>query len=122
MGHTGHGQVHTDLGALALEVLTQAGQDLLVHALGHAHHVLGSPGLLSGLLLELLSGGLADGAELRGGLALEHVTADGADKLLHNNFLLIVEYFGCFLPVSYMFGIFHRRSARGAPRPDHIAR
>ena len=61
MSHTGHGQIHTHLGALALEVGSQTVDDLLLHVgrnvraerLAHADDVLGSPGLLSLLLDEL---------------------------------------------------------------------
>ena len=83
VSHAGHGQVHADLGALALEVLTQALDDLLGSALGHAHHVLGSPGAVAALEDELLLGGLADGAEVGGGVTLMHVTTDGANPLFH---------------------------------------
>src|SRR5699024_10820204 len=85
VGHTGQGQVHAHLRALALEVLTQALEDLLGSALGHAYHVLSGPALLAGLLHDLLLGGLADGAEIGRGLALVYVTTDGTNKLLHAN-------------------------------------
>lgn len=45
MGDASHGQVHTDLRALALKVGAQVGNDVLGDALhlGDAHDVLGSP-------------------------------------------------------------------------------
>ena len=85
VSHTGHRQVHTDLGALADKVLTQTLEDLLGSALRHTDHVLSSPGALSGLLHKLLLGGLTDGAELRSGLTLVNITTDRTNKLLHAN-------------------------------------
>ena len=87
MGHTGHGQIHADLGALAVEVHAQALDDLLRRALGHADHMLSRPGLLTSLLLELLPGRLALRAELRSGLPLVNIATNGADKLFHNRYL-----------------------------------
>ncbi len=57
--------------------------------------VLGSQLHLADDLVELLSGDLADGAALGSGLALMNVTTNGANKLLHKNFLLtvILNYF-----------------------------
>ena len=83
MGHAGHGQVHAHLSALALEVLPQALQDLFGSALGNAHHMLGSPGHIAGLLHKLLSGGTADRALLRGSLALVHIAANSTYELFH---------------------------------------
>ena len=50
----GHCQIHADLGALALEVSAQISHDVLRSALCNAYNVLSCPGLVSGLLLELL--------------------------------------------------------------------
>jgi len=91
VGHAGHSQIHTDLSALALEVLAQALDDLLIHALGYAHHVLRGPGAVSGLLFELRRGSAAHGALGRGGIALMNITTDGANKLFHGKFLLIIK-------------------------------
>ena len=93
MGHTGHGQVHTHLAALALEVGAQTGDDFLADLGGnilakdfaHAYHVLGSPGLLLGLQGELLTGDIADGALLGGSVSFVNVTAYGAYPFCHNN-------------------------------------
>ena len=90
VGHPAHGQVHPDFAALAVKVLAQALDDLLGSALGHTHHVLvGVRQLALGLFLELLSRGAADRALLGSGLALEHITADGANKFRHFSFLLL---------------------------------
>ena len=79
MGNPGHGQIHTDLGALAGKVLPQTSQDVLGSVLGHAQHVLGSVnGVVTGVFLH---GGAADGALLDGLLA--DVTANRTD-ILHN--------------------------------------
>ena len=75
------GEVVTDSTKKNLELRVD---DLLGSALGHADHMLGSPGLLTDLLLELLGGSLADGAELGGRVAFVDITANGADKLFHN--------------------------------------
>ena len=85
VGDPGHGQIHTHLCALALEVGAQTLDDLLVNALGHAHHVLGGPGHIAGLGVELLGGGAADRALLGGAVALMDITAYAANKL-HGNF------------------------------------
>ena len=93
---TGHRQIHTDLGALALEVGAQTVDDLLLNLLGHiraeglahAHNVLGSPRLLFLLLDELIAGDVAHGTLGRGIGTLVNVTADRADPLLHNCILL----------------------------------
>ena len=87
MGDTGHGQVHTDLGALALKVGTQVVDDVLGHALlGNAHDVLGSPGKAALILLqEAGTGNAALGAlKILGQLVavvLFNITANGANKL-----------------------------------------
>ena len=94
MGHTGHGQVHTHLAALALEVGAQTGDDLLADLggnvlakdLAHAYHVLGSPGLLLGLQGELLTADVAHRALGRGILAFMNVTANRTDPLFHSKF------------------------------------
>ena len=89
VSHTAHGQVHTNLGALALEVLAQALDDLLGSTLSNADNVLGSPGTIAALQHELLLGSLADGAEVRGGIPFVNITANRADPLFHLFFLLI---------------------------------
>ena len=85
VGHTGHGQIHANLGALALEVGAQALDDLRINALGYAHDMLGGPGHLALLLHKLVGADAALGALLRGGLALVDVTADAANKLFHDS-------------------------------------
>ena len=95
MSDASHGQVHTDLGALALKVGAQVGNDILGDALhlGDAHDVLGSPLELALLLLqETRTGDAALGAlEVLGQLVaveLFHITANGANKL-HDSILSI---------------------------------
>ena len=95
MSDASHGQVHTDLGALALKVGAQVGNDVLGDALhlGDAHDVLGSPLELTLLLLqETRTGNAALGAlEVLGQLVaveLFHITANGANKL-HDSILSI---------------------------------
>ena len=65
MSDASHGQVHTDLGALALKVSAQVGNDVLGDALhlGDAHDVFGGPLELALLLLqETRTGNAALGA------------------------------------------------------------
>lgn len=95
MSDASHGQVHTDLRALALEVGAQVGNDVLGDTLhlGDAHDVLGSPLELPLLLLqETRTGNAALGAlEVLGQLVaveLFHITANGANKL-HDSILSI---------------------------------
>ena len=84
MSDAGHSQIHTDLGALAGKVGTQTLDDLLGSALRNADHMLGSPAHLALLLGELRGGNTALGALLGGILALEHITANLANPLLHS--------------------------------------
>ena len=92
MSHTGHGQIHTHLGALALEVGAQTVDDLLADFLGHvvaehladAYHMLGSPRLLLGLQGELLTGNMAHRALSGGNITFMNITTNRADPLLHN--------------------------------------
>ena len=83
VGHTGHGQVHANLGALAVEVGAQILHDVLGSTLGHAHHVLSGPTHLGALLHELAAGGLALGTFLRGLVAFMDITANAANILAH---------------------------------------
>lgn len=86
MSDAGHGQVHTDLGALALKVGAQVGDDVLGHTLlGNAHNVLGSPSKATLILLqEAGTGNAALGAlKILGQLVaviLFNITANGANK------------------------------------------
>ena len=94
MGHTGHGQIHTDLGALALEVGAQTVDDLLADILGdivakdlaYAHDVLGGPGLLFRLQQELVAADVADRALGGGNITLVNITANRTDPLFHSKF------------------------------------
>ena len=88
MGYAGHRQVHAHLGAFAVEVGAQAVQNPLVNALGHAHHMLGSPAHLALLLGELRAGDTALGALLGGHVTLMNITANRANPLLHSKNLL----------------------------------
>ena len=81
--HARHGQVHTNLGALAGKVGAQPLQDLLIHAGGHAHHMLSRPAALGLLLSELIRTSPADGADLRRFLAGIHITTHAANELFH---------------------------------------
>ena len=93
MGNTSHGQIHTYLRALALEVGAQTVDDLLANLLRHvvaeyladAHHMLRSPGLLLSLQGELLAGNMAHRALSGGNITFMDITANRADPLLHNN-------------------------------------
>jgi hypothetical protein len=91
MGNASHSQIHTNLGALTVEVLTQAVLDLLGDISGYAQNVLSSPSGLTGLSGELRSGCLADGAAIIGGqrLALIDITTNLTNKLSHNTYLHI---------------------------------
>ena len=95
MSDASHGQVHTDLRALALKVGAQVGNDVLRDTLhlGDAHDVLGGPLELALLLLqETRTGNAALGAlKILGQLVaveLFHITANGANKL-HDSILSI---------------------------------
>ena len=98
--HTRHRQIHTDLGALALEVGAQTVDDLLADILGnivakdlaYAHNVLGSPGLLRRLQDEFFTADVADRALGGGNITLVNVTANRTDPLLHNNYLRFIMY------------------------------
>ena len=88
MSNASHGQVHTNLAALALKVGAQVVNDVLgdLGELANADDVLGSPGHLGVALLdEAVAGDAALGALEIGGqlLAVEllNVTANGAYKL-----------------------------------------
>ena len=88
MSDAGHGQVHTDFGALALEVGAEIGLDILGDIGSDADHVLGGPGHVTGLLDELL-GGSAALRTLLGSLGtFVNITANAAN-ILHFLFLLI---------------------------------
>ena len=90
-GDTAHGQIHADLGALALKVGAQTGDDLFLNLsrnvraedLADADNVLGGPAHLAGLLHELGGGNLTYRAELGGRVALMNVTANAANPLFH---------------------------------------
>ena len=96
VGDPGHAQVHTDLAALAVEVGLQLLQDISLVLSGDVGVVgngllIDAQLVLSGQLvilhdLELGTVHLADGAleVLRHGFAFVDITANGADKLLHN--------------------------------------
>ena len=103
MGHTGHGQIHTHLGALALEVGAQAVDDLLADLLGNilakdltdAHNVLGGPGLLLGLQGELVTADVTDRALGGGNITFVNVTANRTyplfhDRILHNLYSILI--------------------------------
>ena len=83
----GHGEIHTDLGALALEVGAQVSDDVLgdLGKLAHAHDVLSGPGHIAVHLGEAVAGDAALGAlETLGQLIaveLLNVTANGANEL-----------------------------------------
>ena len=87
MSDAGHGQVHTDFGALALEVGAEIGLDILGDIGSDADHVLSGPGHVTGLLDELL-GGSAALRTLLGSLGtFVNITANAAN-ILHFLFLL----------------------------------
>ena len=94
--HSGHGQVHTNLAALAVKILTQTVYDLGIHTLGHADYMLGSPGHLAVHLFKLGSRRLTNGAELGSLVALMNITADGANIFRHICILLFSND-SCFL-------------------------
>ena len=87
VGNAAHGQIHTDLAALAVEVLAQTLLDLLGNILGDADNMLGHIGVIL-LLNELGCRGLADRAELGDG-TLSDITTNGANILSHKNCLLL---------------------------------
>ena len=90
-GGAAHGQIHADLGALAVEVGAQAFLDLFGRVLGDADDVLGRPFGAFGLndFDELLAGRLAQGALGRAFLGHNDFSADGAFPLSHLTTLLL---------------------------------
>ena len=84
-----HRQVHANLGALALEVCAQILHNVFRSALRYADNMLSRPGLLAGLLLELLSRSMADRALSRSRFAFINITTYGTNELLHDFFLLV---------------------------------
>ena len=104
MGNPGHAQVHTHFGALAVEVGHQLLEDELLVLLGDVGVVLHGLGVYAVLVLGSQLVGLHDlelgavyltyGAleALGDGLAFINITANGANKLLHNFFLLKVKF------------------------------
>ena len=86
-----HCKVHADLGALALEVGSQAVDDLLAHLFGHiraelladADDMLRRPAHIFLLLNKLRAGNVALGAKLGGILSLVNVTANRANPFFH---------------------------------------
>ena len=87
VGLAGHGQIHADLGAFALEVCLESGKDFGVNALGDTDDVLGGIGYFLVFLefLELLGGLFTLRTFLGGRVALMYVTAHGADPFLCHN-------------------------------------
>ena len=79
IGNAGHAQIHTDLGALALEVGAQVSLDVVGRIGGYAEHMLGGVGSALFHLDELLTGNAAQGAleALGDCVALKDVTANG---------------------------------------------
>ena len=88
-----HRQIHTNLAALAREVRTQAVDDLLRAALSYADHMLSRPGALALLLDKLARRHAALRALLRRVLAFPNITANRANPLFHNRFLLFFVVF-----------------------------
>ena len=91
VSHTGHGQIHTHFGALALKVGAQAFLDLLGNIGSDANYVFGSPGAGVFHLLELFTGDLALGADETGGdrISFQNITTDGTYEFCHNSILHI---------------------------------
>ena len=80
-----HGKIHANLCALTHKVCTQIFHDILFYALGNADPMLVSPCHFACDLIELFTGRLADGAELRRFFSLVNITANAANKLLHDS-------------------------------------
>ena len=77
--------VHTHLGALAVEILSETFDDLFIYALGYADNVLGRPRPLAFYLSgEFGSGSLALRAMLGRILSLVHISANLADPFFHD--------------------------------------
>ena len=103
-----HRKIHTDLGAFALEVCSQALDDLIAHLFGNigtklladADNMLRCPAHAFLLLDELGTGNLALGAELRGSISLVNITAYGANPFLHSKFPPQVKFFIISIHIS----------------------
>lgn len=95
-----HCEIHTDFGAFAFEVGAQTFDDVGGSALRDADDVFCRPHSRAFfLLIELLSGGFADGALFGCFVAFVNVTANGTDKFRHSffsfryNSILVFFYF-----------------------------
>ena len=84
---TGHCQVHANLGALALEVLTQTLEDLRINTFCYTDSVLVSPSNLSAyLLLKFGSRRFALWAEFRWSLSCINIATNFANPFFHDTF------------------------------------
>ena len=80
----GHGEVHADLGALALEVGAESFDDFGGNAFDDADLMLGGPvQVFLDDFLELLARGLAEGTFFGADIALDDLAADGASPFFH---------------------------------------
>jgi hypothetical protein len=85
VGLTGHGQIHTYLGALSFEVVLQAGPDFGVAALGNAQHMLcGILGLVATFFdfYKFFGLGMANRTFCRGIFAFVYIAAHQASEFL----------------------------------------
>ena len=86
VSYAGHGQIHADLAAFAVEVGAEAFDDLGIYALSNAYHVLGGPALFVFFYgHEFVLARLADGAEFGGLRSFVYITANCATELHINN-------------------------------------
>ena len=87
VGLTAHCQVHTHLGALAVEIVVETFQNLgILYVLGHAKHVLGHKHQRAlGLCYfnEFFTRHAAQGAFLGSGVTFVDISAYGASKFCH---------------------------------------
>ena len=89
VGDSGHGEVHADFGAFAVEVLAEAFEDFGGDAGSDADGVFGGPAHGAGFFLKFGCRGFALRAEFRRGIAFVNVTADRTDKSFHVKNLLL---------------------------------
>ena len=104
MRNARHAEVHADFAALAVEVGHQLLEDILLVLFGdvgvvlhglavNAELVLGSELELTLDLFEHVALGMTDGAFRRGSFAFVDVTADLANKFLHDKFLHFIIFY-----------------------------
>ncbi len=102
-GHAGHAQIHTDLGALAVEVGLQLLEDVSLILFGHAvelgadaEHMLSCQLDLAFDLDELCAGNAAERALFGRGVTLMDITADRTYVFHCGTSIINISFCACF--------------------------